>query len=131
MRFWKFRSRVPDAAVQLSKAAPPLTDAIDRFARDVAKAERRLGRARLVRVRRGIQAPPRPRRVAGTRPVGRRSALPRSLRTGTPATVLSRRHPPTALTGSVDALAAALRARLITLRRGLSRIPIRLGGRTR
>jgi hypothetical protein len=132
MAFWKFRSRVAGVAFDLpQQASAALGESIDRFRRDVAKAERRLARARTVRGRRAIEPPPRPRSGSITRPVGHRQTRPRPLRTGLPATVLARRRPRTALSGAGEGIAAALRDRLLALRRGLGRVTRRLGGRTR
>ena len=112
---------------ELAKIGPALGAAIERFRRDVEKAKARQQTAR----RRVLSRPSRLPSLHVRRPAVHRAVHPHHVRRGAAPTVLQRRRSeqPASVEGGVNRAATGIRAGLLALRRGLSRLRPRLGRR--
>ena len=122
---------------ELAKIGPALGAAIERFRRDVEKASAKKAAAR----RRVLAQPSRLPSLHVRRPAVHRAVHVHQVRAGAAPSVLQRRRSEQAQrvggTASLAAgveigatgITAAIRSRLFALRRGLSRLRPRLGGR--
>ena len=112
---------------ELAKIGPTLGAAIERFRRDVEKASARQQAAR----RRVLSRPSRLPSLHVRRPAVQRAVHPHHVRPGAAPGVLQRQRSGQAagIEGGTVRAATGIRAGLLALRRGLSRLRPRLGRR--
>jgi hypothetical protein len=113
---------------ELAKIGPALGAAIDRFRRDVEKAK---ASQQAVRRRRVVPRPSRLPSFHVRRPAVHRAVHPHHVRPGAAPSVLQRQRSAqsASIEGGANRVAAGIRSGLLALRRGLSRLRPRLGGR--
>jgi hypothetical protein len=142
MVMFGIRSRVRTAVVDLSAFQPAMGEAVDRFARKASRVDLRrqsvLERRALFFERKAVDIRRRIPSLSGRHPVPHRLALPPRLSRRRPLTVLERRRrleggggrPPFAesVERGAQRVAAAIRERLLALRRSLEGLRERLSG---
>lgn len=136
------RSRVRTALLDLSAIQPAMAEAVDRFARKAGRVDLRrqsvLERRALYLERKASNIRRRLPSLSGRHPMPHRLALPPRLSRRRPLTVLERQRrlegrggrPPFAesVERGAQRVAAAIRERLLALRRGLQSLRDRLSG---